>query len=137
MAKNILGPNSTVTINGTDISDHVTSVSVGDTKAEIDVTGFNSDFTEVTGGLRDASIDMTVLQDYASGSVDALISNLYYNDLAGTIKVNPDTSGTVVYTLIGKPYSWSPVSGGVGDANSIDVTWRNTSGTVGLTRGTA
>jgi hypothetical protein len=136
MAKHVLGPNTTVTVNGTDISDHVTNVTLEDSREEVDVTGFNEDFREFTGGLRDASISMTVLQDYASSSVDATISPLYYNDTAGTIKVNPDTSGTVIYTLIGKPYSWSPVSGGVGDANSVDVTWRN-AGTVGLTRGTS
>jgi hypothetical protein len=136
MAKHVLGPNTTVTVNGTNISDHVTNVTVEDAREEVDVTGFDEDFREFTGGLRDASITMTVLQDYASGSVDAVISPLYFNDTAGTVKVNPDTSGTVVYTMIAKPYGWSPVSGGVGDANSIDVTFRN-SGTVGLTRGTA
>jgi hypothetical protein len=136
MAKHVLGPNTTVTVNGTDISDHVTNVTLEDAREEVDVTGFNEDFREFTGGLRDASISMTVLQDYAASSVDAVISPLYYNDTAGTIKVNPDTSGTVVYTMIAKPYGWSPVSGGVGDANTIDVTFRN-SGTVGLTRGTA
>jgi hypothetical protein len=136
VAKHVLGPNTTVSINGTDISDHVTNVTLEDSREEVDVTGFNEDFREFTGGLRDASISMTVLQDYASSSVDATISPLYYNDTAGTVKVNPDTSGTVVYTMIAKPYGWSPVSGGVGDANTIDVTFRN-SGTVGLTRGTA
>lgn len=136
MAKQVLGPATTVTVNGTDISDHVTSVTIEDSREEVDVTGFSEAFREFTGGLRDASITMTILQDYASASVDATISPLYYNDTAGTVKVKPDTAGTVVYTLISKPYGWSPVSGGVGDANTIDVTWRN-AGTAGLTRGTA
>ena len=136
MAKHILGPNTTVTINGTDISQYVTNVTVEDTAEEVDVTGMSEDFREYTRGIRDMSVTLTFLQDYASGGPDALISPLYYNDTAGTVKVNPQTSGTVVYTAISKPYGWSPVSGAVGAANTVDVTFRNAS-TAGLTRGTA
>jgi hypothetical protein len=61
---------------------------------------------------------------------------MYYNNTTGTVKVKPDTAGTVVYTQVSKLYAWPPVSGGVGDVNSIDVTFRN-AGTAGLTRGTS
>lgn len=136
MGKHVLGPNTTVSVNGTDISDHVVNVTIEDSREEVDITGFGTDFREFTSGLRDASVTLTVLQDLAASSVDETIGNLYLNDTAGTIKVNPDTSGTVVYTMVAKPYGWSPVSGGVGDANTTDVTFRNF-GTAGLTRGTA
>lgn len=136
MAKHILGPNTTVTINGTDLSQWVTNVTVEDNAEEVDVTGMSEDFREYIRGIRDMSVTLTVLQDYASSGPDEVISTLYYNDTAGTVKVNPNTGGTVVYTAISKPYGWSPVSGAVSAANTVDVTFRNAS-TAGLTRGTA
>lgn len=132
----VLGPVSTFSVNGTDISTFVTNVTVEDSADEVDVTGFGETYRSFIPGLKDATITATVLQGYGSNEPDAVLGALYYNDTAGTIKVTPDTNGTVVYTMIAKMYGWSPVSGGVGDANSIDVSFRNF-GTAGLTRGTA
>jgi hypothetical protein len=70
MAKQILGPLSTFTVNASDLSQYVTNITIED------------------------------------------------------------------YTMVGRPYSWPPVSGGPGDANTIDVTFQN-GGTAGLTRGTS
>lgn len=136
MAKHILGPNTTVTVNGTDLSQWCTNVTVEDNAEEVEITGFSETFREYTRGLRDMSVTCTFLQDYASSGPDEIISALYYNDTAGTVKVKPQTGGTVVYTAVSKPYGWSPVSGAVGAANTVDVTFRNAS-TAGLTRGTA
>lgn len=136
MAKQVLGPNTTVTWNGTDVSDHITNVTLEDSADEVDVTGFSETYREFLPGLKDATVTLTALQDYASSSVDALFGGAYYANTSGTVKVKPDTSGTVVYTMISKVYSFGPVNGGVGDANSIDITLRN-AGTAGLTRGTA
>lgn len=136
MAKQVLGPLTKVTVNGTDLSQWVSAVTLNDAADEIDITGFAETYRDFTPGLKDSSIDVTFFQDYASGGPDATLSPLYYNNTAGTVKVTPDTSGTVVYTQVSKLYAWPPVSGGVGDANSIDVTFRNF-GTAGLTRGTA
>lgn len=136
MAKHILGPLTKVTINGNDLSQYVQNVVVEDTADEVDVTGMGEQFREYIRGIRDMTVTLTLLNDLAAGGPDAVISPLYYNDTAGTVKVTPETGGTVVYTAISKPFGWSPVSGGVGDANTIDVTFRN-AGTLGLTRGTS
>lgn len=136
MAKQVLGPLTQITVGGVDLSDHCTNVSVEDSKDEVDVTGFGETYREFLPGLGDASITATFLQDTAASSVDATIYPLYAGNTAGTVKVKPNTSGTVVYTLVSKVYSYPPISGGVGDANTIDVTFRN-AGTAGLTRGTS
>lgn len=136
MAKDILGPRTQITVAGVDLSDHCTSLSLPDSADEVDVTGFNQTYREFGVGLKDATIDATFIQDYASSSVDATLWPLYANETAGTIKVNPDTSGTVVYTLVAKLFSYSPLDGGPGDANSVSATFRN-AGTAGLTRGTS
>lgn len=136
MSKQVLGPNTQITVNGTDLSQWCGNVTLEDSADEVEVTGFSETYKEFLPGLKDSTLTATFFQDFASGGPDAILSPLYYNNTAGTVKVKPDTSGTVVYTMVSKLYSWPPVSGGVGDANSIDVTFRNF-GTAGLTRGTA
>jgi hypothetical protein len=136
MAKQLLGPRSRVTINGIDLSDHCTSVTTNDETEEQDVTGMAQTYREMADSLKVASIATTFIQDYASGSVDQTVGSIYYSTTNGTVKVNPDTSGTVVYTLIARPTSYNPVQGGPGEASTIDTTW-SARGTTGLTRGTS
>ncbi len=136
MAKQLLGPRTKVTINSVDLSDHCTSVTTNDETEEQDVTGFTQTYREFADSLKSASIETTFIQDYAAASVDATIGGIYYGTANGTVKITPDTSGTVVYTLIGRPNSFNPVAGAPGEASTITTTWTNR-GTVGLTRGTA
>ncbi len=136
MAKQVLGQNTTVTINGTNLSDHVAQVTLEDSADEVEVTGFQEAYKEYLPGLKDATVTLQMFQDYGGTSVDPVIGGLYYANAAGTIKVNPDTAGTVVYTMVGKVYTFSPVDGSPGAANQTQVVFRN-SGTAGLTRGTA
>lgn len=136
MAKQLLGPRTKVTVNAVDLSDHCTSINLNDETEEQDVTGMSVQYREMADSLKTATLETTFIQDYASGSVDATISAIYSGTTAGTLKVTPDTSGTVVYTLIGRPNSYNPVQGGPGEASTITTTWSNR-GTAGLTRGTA
>jgi hypothetical protein len=138
MAKHVLGPNAQLTVNGVDLSDHATSVSIDDPTDAVEVTGFSQTYRQYEPGLRDCTISADFIQDYASGSVDATLSAMRASTTGGTVKVNPDTTGTVVYTLApAKLYNYGPVAGGVGDANTISgVEFRN-AGSVGLTRGTS
>lgn len=136
MAKQLLGPRTRVTINGTDLSDHCTSVTITDETEEQDVTGFGETYREMADSLKTASIETTFIQDYGASSVDSVISSIYQGTVAGTVKVTPDTSGTVVYTMTARPTSYSPVGGGPGEASVITTSWTHR-GTLGLVRGTA
>lgn len=136
MAKQIIGPASSVTWNGTDISQYVQNITVEDSREEVDVTGMGETYREFIPGLGDASVSLTVLQDQASGGPDATLYPSYVNQTAGTLKFKANSSGTIVYTLVARIFSWPPVAAGVGDANTMDVSLRN-AGTAGLTRGTA
>lgn len=139
MAKQILGPNTKILVNGIDLSSHCSNVSVEDTADEVESTGFGETYREHLVGLKDAQITATFQQDYSGTSVNTVIGAMYYANTDGTVKVTPDTSsaGTTVYTLAPcKVYSFSPVSGAVGALNDMEVTFRN-SGTAGLTQGTA
>jgi hypothetical protein len=137
VAKQILGPASTFTVNANDLSQYVTNISIEDSRDAVDVTGLSETYREYITGLGDATVTVTFINDQtASPGPDITVYPLYANQTNGTIKFKANTAGTVVYTMVGRPYSWPPVSGGPGDANTIDVTFQN-GGTAGLSRGTA
>lgn len=136
MAKVIL-KDAVITINGTDLSDHFSEISLTDEADEVELTGFTTTgYREFGVGLKDATITGTVFQDFAASSLDSILYPMYQNGTTGTVKVRDSVSSTVVYTMISKLYSYSPLAGAVGEASTTEVTFRN-AGTAGLTRGTA
>jgi hypothetical protein len=141
MAKFVLTDVKT-TINGTDFSDHLASVSIDLSSDEVETTAFGgSGFRTRVGGLKDGSITLSFHNDFAttgSGAVDSTIWSLF--NTAATVVVTP-TSGTVTasnpsYTGVYLVSQVNPISGSVGDLATRDVTWP-TAGTAGITRGTA
>lgn len=132
--------NGKVIVNGVDLSDHATSVTVETSRDEVDVTAMGAANKVVTPGLGDATITVTFLQDFAAGSVDATLSSMASSTTPVTIEVrsvNAARSTTnPAYTLSALMYGYSPLSGSVGDAATIDVSFRNAA-QVGLQRLTA
>jgi hypothetical protein len=119
----------------TDLSDHFSELTIEDTRDEVDVTGFTTnEFREFLPGFRDVTVTLSAFQDEASGSVDSVFYPLYANSSDGTIRMRSDNASTIVHTLVFKLYSYSPIAGAVGDANTTEITLRP-SGTAGLVRG--
>ncbi len=140
MAKQVLR-NAFISVNGVNLSDHCSSITIEDSAEEVDFTSFSSSaYREFGQGLKDATISATFFQDYAAASVDATLFPLY--DSGGTfpVVVRPDAAVASAtnpsYTMTSRLYTYGGVAGGVGDANTRDVTFRN-AGTAGITRGTA
>lgn len=140
MAKFVM-KDAVVTVNGVNLSDHCSSVTVETTKDEVDVTAFTSAaYRDILDGFADATITATFFQDFAAASVDLTLFPLYNNSSVFSVKVKASSATTSnnnpEYQLAGaKMYSYTPIGGGVGDASTTDVSFRN-SGTAGLTRGT-
>ena len=117
--------NPVITVAGTDISDHVTSVSIDVSAADIDTTIMASGGNHArTGGLKDGSITIDVQNDFAAGSIDSLFFSNLGSLVAVTVKAtssatsatNPQYSGSFLvnqYKLGGK----------VGDLSVTSVTW--------------
>ena len=139
MAKFVL-KHPVITVNGVDLTDHCSSVEVSQEYDEVDLTTFCNDFREFGQGPGDATITATFFQDFAAGEVDATLWPL--SQSGGTFDVvvragsEPVSSTNPKYTMTSRLFSYSPISGGYGDASSTDVTFRN-GGTAGLTRGTS
>jgi hypothetical protein len=126
-----------VTINGTDLSDHIAQVSLEQTSDEIETTAFGTEWRQrIGGGLKDASISIDFHQDFGAGSVDARLSPLFGS--IATVVVVP-TSGSVSatnpsFTGTFSVVQYSPVASSVGDLATLSVSWPS-AGTV--SRGTA
>jgi hypothetical protein len=126
-----------ITVNNVDLSDHASSVTMEDSAEEVDFTSFGpSGYREFGQGLKDSTITVTYFNDHAASSVADTHQSLYTSGGTFNVKIWPDRAGTVVYTQLSRLYTNPLVTGGVGEANTIDVTYRN-AGTAGITRGTS
>lgn len=140
MAKHVL-TNATITVNGTNLSDHCSSVTIEDSRDEVEVSAFGSAaYREFIPGLKDVTITAEFYNDFASSSVDAVLSNEYTAGTAFPVVVKADSATTSAtnpsFTLSSRLYSYTPLAGAVGDANTTTATFRP-AGTAGLVRGTS
>lgn len=123
MSKLVL-TNAAVSIAGTDVSSLVASVTLSSEVAEVDTTSMGSTSVTRTGGLTDNSISIDFHQDMS------VLEPVVWPLIGGTaqIVVRPNGTGTAStanpsYTMTAAILSWSPVSGAVGELNTVSVTW--------------
>jgi hypothetical protein len=140
MAKFVMR-NAFIQVNGVNLSDHCSSVTVESTADDVDLTAFGpSGYREFGVGFKDAQITATFFQDYAASSVHATLQPLY--DAGGTfsVYVKADAGATNstnprIELTTARMFGYNPIAGGVGDASTFDTTFRN-AGTAGVTYGT-
>ena len=122
---------ASVSVSGTDLSDHVSSVTIEAPYDEVEMTAMGDDSHNALPGLRADSIAIELHQDFASGSVDSVLSALNGSAAGGAIEVRP-TSAAVGATNpkwagTGLLFGYSPLSGGVGDGAKVSATFKPTS----------
>ena len=130
MAKQIL-KDVTVSVGGVALGTSVKSVEISLSADAKETTAFGDGWINRVAGLKDGSIKIDFLQDYAAGSVEATLFPLF--GTLATVVIVPN-SGTVSatnpsYTAVCLVNQVAPVSGAVGDVATQSVTWP-TSGTV-------
>jgi hypothetical protein len=126
-----------VTLNGTAISTSLNSVELNISADEIDTTTFGtSGWKTVIGGLKSGTLRLDFMQDFAAGSIDALLYPLI--NTIGTVVIKPNgttTSATnPAYTANVLINNYIPFSSSVGDLASFSVTLPTTGE---ITRATA
>ena len=126
-----------ITINGSNLSDHIAQVTIGEEVADVTTTAFGSRGVTRIAGLEDSSITLAFHQDFATSSVDQVISPLV--GTLATVVVQPlgtaaPSATNPVYSAVALCVSYNPIDGSVGDLATFNVTWP-VSGTV--TRSTA
>ncbi len=128
MAKVVL-LDARVTLNGVTVSDHVSSVTVETSKDEVDVTSMGATFRQLLAGIGDATVTLSVFQDFAGGSIHATVWPLYSAGTTFPVTVRPtsaaESATNPTMTMTGIILSYNPLAGSVGDASTTDITIRN------------
>lgn len=139
MAKQVL-TNAQVLVNAVDISNHVQSVDIELGRDEIDVTSMGDTAKEIVLGLADATITITVFNDYAVGNIDSQMFALSQTNTPFTVEVRPvngaRSTSNPGYTMTALLPSYHPINGSVADAVTTDLVFRNAA-QAGLARNTA
>jgi hypothetical protein len=124
MAKQVL-TNPQIIVNGVDLSDHIDSVTLDESYADVDTTAFGSGSKTRVAGLGDHKITLEFQQDFAASSVDATINPLIGG--TATISVKPLSAATSTtnpgYSVTALITDWKPVDGKVGELLKSSVTW--------------
>lgn len=128
-----------ITINGTNLSSSLQSVSLDISSDEIETTAFGTNWRTRIQGLKTGSVTLNFFQDFAASSVDKTLSDLFANATPyATVVVTPTSSAVSAtnpsWTAVCLVSQYQPYSASVGDVATLSVTWP-TSGTV--TRATA
>lgn len=120
-----------ITVAGTDLSTSITSAELSLEADDKETTTFGTTFRTRVAGLKQGSVKLDFLQDFAASSVEATLYPLL--GTIATVVITP-TSGTASatnpqYTVPCLVTQIQPINGAVGDLATQSVTWP-TSGTV-------
>lgn len=124
MAKFVL-TNPLIEVGGVDLSDHVASVTVTESYAEVATTAFGDTAVTRIAGLGDHSVSLDFHEDFAATEVHATIAPLIGGTATVGVKpVNETTSTTNPnFTMTVLVTEWPLLNGAVGDLASASVTW--------------
>ncbi len=129
-----------VTVDGVNLSDHVSEVSMETERDEVDVTAMGANNRVFVAGLGVATMTVTFFLDFAASEVDATLWPLSTTNTAFVVSIKASSAATSatnpLFSMTALMYGYSPLSGGIGDASSTEVTFRNAA-QAGLTRATA
>ena len=126
MAKQV-ATNVVVKVGGVDLSSFVSNVSLSSSADAIETTTFSSaGARERVSGLKDNSVTIDFMQDYAAAAVEATVYPLIGSTAVafeilpnGTAvsSTNPKYTGSLIVT------DWTPVAGAVGELLTASVAW--------------
>lgn len=129
--------NAFISINGVDLSDHISEVTIETERDEHEITTMGAANKVFVLGLGDANVTISIFQDYAAAEVDATLFPLSTTDTpfafafrpvnAAISATNPEYQMTVLMP------TYTPVSARVSAVEPFEVSFRNASST-GLVR---
>lgn len=117
--------NPVITVAAVDLSDHIASVSLNSTRAEVPTTAFGDTAVTRIAGLGDNSITLSFHEDFASSEVHQTIYPLIGSTTSVTVKPVNATTATdnPVFSMTVLVTEWPVLNGAVGDLATADVTW--------------
>lgn len=122
---------ASITVNAVNLSDHCSQVEIEAASDEVDVTSFGAANKEIRLGLGDGTMSATFFQDFASGSVDATLQSLRGSNNAFPVVCKGASVAVSAtnpsYTMQAVLPTYTPLSGSVGEASTIEASFRNAS----------
>jgi hypothetical protein len=129
-----------VSVNGTDLSNHVQSVKIETTDDQVEITAMGALAKVYAKGLGDANFQITFYQDWAAASTDAVLFPLKASSTPFTVGIRPVNSARSVtnpeYQLTALLFGYNPMDASVADVATTAVTFQNASQS-GMSRLTA
>ncbi|CAB4149074.1 hypothetical protein UFOVP637_16 [uncultured Caudovirales phage] len=125
MARLVLTNAQVVFGTNSDLSDHISSLSLQTSYDIVETTSFGNVAKTRVAGLQDNSVTFEFHQDYATSSVEQIIYPLLGTAVTCTVKpVNGSVSATnPSYSFSVLISEWTPLNGGVGELATASVTW--------------
>lgn len=118
-----------VIVNGVTLSDTANSVTVEDSREQVDFTAFGSTCKVYGKGLGDGKMTIQFFQDFAAGKTHATLQPLISSTTPVTIEVRPTSaarSATNPACLMSALlFSYSGIAGGIGDASMTTAEFQN------------
>lgn len=124
MAKLVL-TNAYIVLASTDISSHVTSVSLSSSYDIVETTKFGDTAKTRVAGLADNQVSFEFHQDFATGSIESLIYPLLGTAVNCELRPVNTTVGATnpKYSFSVLISEWTPLSGAVGELATATVQW--------------
>src|SRR5262245_13973073 len=121
--------NAQVFINTVDLSDHVSKVTLEDTRDSVDITAMGATSKAITKGLGDAKATIDFFQDFAAAKVHATLQPLIGSATTVAIEVRPVNGARSVtnpaFLMQGLLMNYSMLDGSVGDASGFTAEFVN------------
>ena len=125
--------NAHIIINSVVLSDHANQVTLNDSRDQVDVTAFGAVNKAYAKGLGDASVSVTMFQDFASGKTHATLQPLIGSSTPVTIEVRNDSAArsatNPAYVMSALLFNYPMLSGSIGEASTLDLEFTNASQT--------
>ena len=105
-----------VSLNGQDISDQVTQVTVALTKEQLETTPISEEFITTIPGLKSGTVSMQANQDFSQGGLDDILFGIFNSDSPVTFVCRPRVESKSVnnpeYSFSVNMNAYSPMEGG-------------------------
>ena len=123
----VMSNNVTLSVGGTDLSDHVREIKIDMSADDLDATAMGATSKAHVVGLRDDRMEVTFLQDFAASKVDATLSALVSSSTGFVVVVKPTTAipspTNPSYTMTALLFDYSPIDATVGEISMPQVTF--------------
>lgn len=120
-----------LTVDGVDLSDYVTSVTLNQSFDELEVTAMGDSGHRYVKGLESGSITIDFLNDNGSTGVLKTLGDNWGDNVVVTVKNSGDavSAANPLYTMTVLINNLTPINGAVGDISMQSVTF-NVSGQI-------